>query len=41
MEHDPTPSYSSPKLEMRTCPEKGGFGLFTTEAIQEIGRAHV
>lgn len=34
MEHDPTPSYTSVKLEMRTCPEKGGLGLFTREAIK-------
>ena len=26
-------SYCSPKLELRPCPEKGGFGLFATELI--------
>jgi uncharacterized protein len=27
-------SYLSPKLELRTCPEKGGYGLFAREPIQ-------
>lgn len=27
-------SYLSPKLEMRTCTEKGGFGVFAREKIQ-------
>ena len=26
-------SYLSPKIELRTCPEKGGFGLFASQAI--------
>ncbi len=26
-------SYCSPKLELRPCPEKGGFGLFAIEPI--------
>jgi len=26
-------SYTSPKLELRSCPEKGGFGLFACQPI--------
>ncbi|MEN4011013.1 MAG: SET domain-containing protein-lysine N-methyltransferase [Chloroflexota bacterium] len=26
-------SYCSPKLELRPCPEKGGFGLFAIESV--------
>lgn len=26
-------SYLSPKLELRSCPEKGGYGLFAREAL--------
>lgn len=28
-------SYISPKLELRACPHKGGYGLFARETIQE------
>ena len=27
------PSYLSPKLEMKACPDKGGFGLFAIEPL--------
>jgi SET domain-containing protein len=33
MAHDPTPSYTNPKVELRSCPGKGGFGLFAREPI--------
>jgi uncharacterized protein len=33
MSHGPTPSYLSPKLELRPCPEKGGYGVFANQAL--------
>lgn len=33
MPHDPTPSFLSPKLELRPCPAKGGYGLFARQPI--------
>lgn len=27
------PSYLSPRLQLRPCPEKGGYGLFATEPL--------
>ena len=33
MPHGPTPSYLSPKLEPRTCPQKGGHGVFANQAL--------
>jgi len=35
VENISTPSYTSPKLELRTCPEKGGFGVFAREPIKK------
>lgn len=33
---DPSsPSYTSPKLELRTLPEKGGYGIFARELIKK------
>jgi hypothetical protein len=29
------PSYLSPKLELRACPDKGGFGLFACQPLQK------
>lgn len=29
------PSYLSPKLELRPCPDKGGYGLFARQPIQK------
>ncbi len=33
MPDGPKPSYTNPKLELRACVEKGGFGLFAREPI--------
>lgn len=33
MMHGLTPSYLSPKLELRPCPEKGGYGVFVNQAL--------
>jgi|YNPBryantNP2012_1023418.scaffolds.fasta_scaffold10426_2 SET domain-containing protein len=33
MELDHFPSYTNPKLEVRPCPEKGGWGVFAREFI--------
>jgi uncharacterized protein len=33
MAHDPTPSYTNPKLELRSNSRKGGFGLYAREPI--------
>ncbi len=30
-----SPHYTSPKLELRPCPEKGGFGVFAREAVKK------
>ena len=30
-------SYTTPKAEIRPCPEKGGFGLFAREPIEKDG----
>ena len=29
------PSYLSPKLELRSCADKGGYGVFTREALKK------
>ena len=29
------PSYLSPSLELRACPDKGGYGIFSLEPIQK------
>lgn len=33
MQKFPTSSYTSPKMELRSCPKKGSYGLFAREAI--------
>ncbi|HMD90295.1 MAG TPA: SET domain-containing protein-lysine N-methyltransferase [Anaerolineaceae bacterium] len=33
MGHKSTPSYLSPKLELRACPQKGGHGVFAKQAL--------
>jgi uncharacterized protein len=34
MELDHSPSFSNPKVVLRSCPEKGGFGVFTRDFIK-------
>jgi hypothetical protein len=34
MSKAPTSSYTSSKLQLKACPEKGGFGLFAIQPIQ-------
>lgn len=29
------PSYLSPRLELRSCPDKGGYGLFACESLRK------
>lgn len=33
MPHKLTPSYLSPKLELRACPQKGGHGVFANQPL--------
>lgn len=35
MPQDKYPSYTSQKLDLRSCPEKGGFGLFANTLIEK------
>ncbi len=35
MPQDKFPSYTSPKIEKRACPEKGGYGLFARENVKK------
>lgn len=34
-ENKHNPSYLSPRLELRPCPDKGGYGLFACELIEK------